>query len=59
MACLVHTHQSPVKQIFQQRLLHCEGGPSGDLHERLFKVVGFDAADIVRSGAVQGIHEHL
>lgn len=27
--------------------------------ERLFEVVGFDAADVVRRGCVQGLHEQL
>lgn len=33
--------------------------PTEDLHKSLLEVVGFDAADIVGSGAVQGVHQHL
>lgn len=30
-----------------------------DAQKSLFEVVGFDAADVVRSGAVEGVHQHL
>lgn len=30
-----------------------------DVQKSLFEVVGFNAADVVRSGAVEGVHQHL
>lgn len=37
----------------------CEEKPYKDAQKRFFEVVGFNAADVVRSGAVESVHEHL
>ena len=36
-----------------------KGAGLEDVQEGLLQVVGFDAADVVRGGAVQGAHEQL
>lgn len=30
-----------------------------DVQKSLFEIVGFNAADVVRGGAVEGVHQHL
>lgn len=30
-----------------------------NLHKRFFEIVGLDTADIMRSGAVEGVHQQL